>query len=485
MFDSPFTRRRLLAAGLATAAIGGLPAIGSARAVTPGPRRLLVERRILDVGGRAAPVFGLRRPDGAHGIALDPGERFAVDLDNRCGEPTIVHWHGQTPPVAQDGVAGPSVPPLADGEVRAYDFDARPGTHWMHAHHGLQELRLLAAPLVVRTGDDVRADVQEVTILLHDFSFTDPAELLARLTGGMGMGHAGHAMPGVAAGGASMDHAGHTMAMGADLNDVEYDAYLANDRTLDDPQVIAVERGGRVRLRLINGAASTAFHIDLGALGGTVVAADGNPVHPVAGHRFGMAMGQRLDILVTIPAGGGAFPVLAQREGDRRRTGVVLATPGAGITRVDDHADAAAGAVDLSLERRLAALDPLMARPANRTITIRLSGAMMPYVWTIDDRPYGRHEPLRVRSGERIVLTMVNDTGMAHPMHLHGHHVQVVAVDGAAIAGAVRDTVLVPVAGSVTVAFDADNPGRWLLHCHNLLHMATGMMTEVVYDGAA
>jgi len=70
---------------------------------------------------------------------------------------------------------------------------------------------------------------------------------------------------------------------------------------------------------------------------------------------------------------------------------------------------------------------------------------------------------------------------MAHPMHLHGHHFQVVAIDGTPVSGAVRDTVLVPVNGTVTLAFDAENPGRWLFHCHNLYHMATGMMTEVTY----
>ncbi|MFX5084807.1 copper oxidase, partial [Acinetobacter baumannii] len=78
---------------------------------------------------------------------------------------------------------------------------------------------------------------------------------------------------------------GHGMpgGMAMDLNDVEYDAYLANDRTLADPEVVRVERGGRARLRVINGATSTAFHLDLGRLTGQVIAADGNPVHPVEG----------------------------------------------------------------------------------------------------------------------------------------------------------------------------------------------------------
>lgn len=267
-----------------------------------------------------------------------------------------------------------------------------------------------------------------------------------------------------------------------DLNDVEYDAYLANDRTLDDPEVVAVERGGRVRLRLINGATSTAFWIDLGTLQGTVVAVDGNPVRPVTGRRFPMTMGQRVDILVQLPAGGGgAFPILAQREGDRERTGIILATPRANVTKMANRGETIAVPVDLSLEQRLVAVEPLAARPADARFRIALTGSMMPYVWSIDGRVYGEHRPLEVTRGQRVVVEMVNESQMAHPMHLHGHHFQVVGLNGQSVNGAVRDTVLVPVNGSVSVAFNADNPGRWPLHCHNLMHMATGMMTEVVY----
>ena len=475
------TRRRFLASAAAAAALGGvstlIPAtVRPARAAAP--TRLAVERRVLEVMGKPASVFGIRQPDGTSGLFLDPGQRFLVDLANRAGEDTVIHWHGMTPPYAQDGVADANRPPVRDGAGQTYDFEPRPGTHWMHSHHGLQEQRLMAAPLIVRTAEDRREDAQEVTVLLHDFTFRDPADILATLTGG-GMAHGGH-------GGHGGGHgSGHGAAM--DLNDVEYDAYLANDRTLDDPEVVRVERGGRVRLRLINGATSTAFHIDLGTLDGTVIAADGNPVKPVAGRRFGMVMGQRLDILVQLPAGGGAFPILAQREGDRRRTGIVLATPGAAVGRTAGLAGSAAGPVDLSLERRLTALEPLAPRPTDAAFTIRLTGGMAPYVWTIDDRPFGEHRPLTVRRGQRVTVTMVNESPMAHPMHLHGQHFQVTALNGTAangtaLAGAVRDTVLVPLNGSVTIAFDADNPGRWPLHCHNLLHMAAGMMTELVYD---
>ena len=498
------SRRRLLATGAASVSFAALPP-GRASA---GTTRLTIERRSLDVNGRPAMVFGIRQDSGAVGIALDPGQRFAVDLRNRAGVPTIIHWHGQIPPVRQDGVTQTGLETLIPaGADQAYDYVPRPGTYWMHSHHGLQEQQLMAAPLVVRTRADLRADAQEVTVLLQDFTFRDPQEILAGLRhagmamrapaapGGSRMAgmattlEGGRAMPDAAKFGAAMSGSGMRMrsdgsaAGGMDLNDVAYDAFLANDRTLADPEVVRTERGGQVRLRLINGAAATAFWIDLGALDGTVVAVDGDPVHPVAVRRVPIAEAQRVDVLLRIPAGGGAFPVLAQREGDRPRTGIVLATPGATVRKLLPDAQAAAGPVDLSLERRLRARFPLAPRRPDLVYRVALTGQMMPFIWGIDGRTWSDRLPLEVAQGKRVAFDLVNRTAMAHPMHLHGHHFQVQALNGVRFSGAMRDTVLVPIGGTVRIAFDADSPGRWLFHCHNLYHMASGMMTEVAYAG--
>jgi FtsP/CotA-like multicopper oxidase with cupredoxin domain len=264
---------------------------------------------------------------------------------------------------------------------------------------------------------------------------------------------------------------GSGMAM--DLNDIDYDAFLANDRTLADPEVIRVEPGGRVRLRLINGASATQFWIDLGGLTGTVVAADGHPVRPVRATRLPIAMAQRLDILIDLP-GNGAYPILAQVEGKRARTGIILATSGAPVSRLAADAEDNAPPVDLSLEHRLEAATPLAPRTPDVRHRVILTGTMAPYAWSLNGEYWPNVTPLMIATGQRVTIEMVNHSMMAHPMH---------ALNGTALGGAVRDTVLVPPMGGVTIAFDADNPGRWAFHCHNLYHMVTGMMTEVRYPG--
>jgi FtsP/CotA-like multicopper oxidase with cupredoxin domain len=425
-----------------------------------------------------------------------------VELTNNLDVATLIHWHGQIPPNAQDGVPDMPMPLLAPGEARGYDFAPMPGTYWMHAHVPLHEMRLLAAPLIVRSAEDVTADRQEVVLFLHDFSFKAPEEVMAEIVGGHGdaVSHGGSHSTGVG-GMSGMDHGamgnmpmggmdhgamggmmgtGPMGGMAMDLNDYNWDAYLANDRTLSDPEVVQVERGGRIRLRVINGAAATVFWIDTGAASARLVAVDGHAVQPLSGSRFGLAMGQRLDLEIDLPAEGGAWPILALREGARERTGIVLATARAEVRRIAALADAQAPSfdTDLAQESRLTARDPLPERAVDRRHLLMLSGSMQPYVWTINGATWGSHRPVAARSGERVVLSFHNMSMMGHPMHLHGHVFQVVGLNGRRISGALRDTVYVPPISMVDVALDAGEAARWMLHCHHMPHLATGMMTE-------
>lgn len=461
-----------------TAAGTATPALGATT------RSLSIAKRVIEINGKAADVFGLLQPDGTTGLTLQAGEQFDVALTNNIDAPTLIHWHGLTPPWGMDGVPDNPAALLSAAEARRYTFPVGAGgTHWMHAHT-LQEQNLLAAPLIVRTAEDLKRDEQEVVILLHDFSFTPAEELLSRLkgasagAGGMAMDHGA-----MAQGTAGGTHGGHMSGMAMpemaamDLNDIEYDAYLANDRTLDDPQVVQTEKGGRVRLRIINGATATAFTIDTGSLNGKLVAVDGQAVQPIPGSRFPASMGQRLDILLELPKAGGAYPVLALREGSPERTGIILASPGAEVTKVATAGSEKGPVLGLELEQSLRAVEPLAVRPADHRFALGLSGNMAGYTWQIEGG-----DRLDVKRGGRVEIAMQNMSMMAHPMHLHGHHFQVVGVNGSALQGAVRDTVLIPPMASVTIAFDAINPGRWPLHCHHLYHMATGMMSFVAYE---
>lgn len=487
-------RRLFLKTALAGAALSTFP---FGPALASASHDLSIGTRALEVRGRAATVYGLTGSDGKSGLTLDAGTEFNVLLRNGLDEATLVHWHGLTPPWTDDGVPGAPAPHLGAGEERRYRFPVGPGgTHWMHAHT-LQEQALLAAPLIVRTAEDRAADEQEVVLMLHDFSFKSPEELLAGLREGGAHGHGrmgmtgpgmmgrgmtndgvpGHGGMGMMGGG--MGH-GRMMA-GTDLNDIEYDAYLANDRTLDDPEIVRVDRNGTVRLRIINAATATAFTVDLGALHGDLIAVDGQPVVPVSGSRFPLAMGQRADVRLRLPAEGGSFPVLALREGAPERTGIVLATTGALVPRLPGAGDEAGPVLDLGLESRLRAVRPLAARQADSRHSVHLSGMMMSgYQWYMHG-----HDTIAARRGDRVEITMMNMSMMAHPMHLHGHHFQVVAINGATYPGAVRDTVNVPPMHSVTIAVDANNPGRWAFHCHHLYHMAAGMMGTFAYRGTA
>jgi len=280
----------------------------------------------------------------------------------------------------------------------------------------------------------------------------------------------------------------HAPAMAKpDANDVNYDAYLTNDRTLADPEVVRVEKNGRVRLRIINGSSGTNFFVSLGVLKGELIATDGMAVHPVSGSRFPLAVAQRIDVRVQLSPHG-VFPILAFRENATELTGIILATAGASIKKLVTQNAASAGLLTLELESKLVAAEPLAAKPIDQSYDLRLQGNMALYEWPINGivfdvaHPRGQKAQVRVKRGQRIALRFINETGMSHPMHLHGHSFQVIAINGRSLQGALRDTVLVPPKTSVTVAFDADNPGIWYLHCHILWHLAAGMATLVQYE---
>jgi FtsP/CotA-like multicopper oxidase with cupredoxin domain len=278
------------------------------------------------------------------------------------------------------------------------------------------------------------------------------------------------------------------MAMKPDANDVNYDAYLANDRTLLDPEVVKVEKSGRVRLRIINASSGTNYFVDLGSLTGELIATDGMPVKPFRGSRFPIAIAQRLDVLLELPREGGSFPILALRELATEQTGIILATPGAAISKLPTSGTSPTGLLSLEQESQLSAVDPLATKPVAQTTILRLQGNMARYEWGINDvvfdvaNPSSERPQVLVKAAQRVAIKFVNETPMSHPMHLHGHTFQVVGINDRRISGPLRDTVLVPGKTNVTVELDAMNPGLWYIHCHILWHLAAGMAALLQYE---
>src|SRR6516162_5613332 len=181
------SRRTVIMAGLAASA--DLYSIARAQNPSAGgpdsnapPRTILqLQRRNIVVNGKPASVYGIRQPDGTVGITTDVRKPFRVRVENKIDEPSLIHWHGLTPPWQQDGVPGVSGPPIPSGGTADYDFPLRfGGTFWMHSHQGLQEQPLMAAPLIIHDQRD-RPDQHEIVVMLADFSFTPPDQIFAEL----------------------------------------------------------------------------------------------------------------------------------------------------------------------------------------------------------------------------------------------------------------------------------------------------------------
>jgi FtsP/CotA-like multicopper oxidase with cupredoxin domain len=170
--------------------------------------------------------------------------------------------------------------------------------------------------------------------------------------------------------------------------DVRYDALLANRRTLDDPEIISVGAGESVLLRLIAASSNQNFYVDTGALEAEILAVDGKAVRPIKGSFFQLGVAQRIDLKVTIPKEGGAYPILAQGEGTKLLCGVVLLTKGASVPRLSRNTSVSTAALDNTQEKRLQAMNPLPDRTIDRTLPATLGGNMATYVWTINGAAY-------------------------------------------------------------------------------------------------
>jgi len=462
----------------------GDPRVAAVEAARKGTR--LVEQALsaqivpVDLAGRIVNTWAYGSGPAAAPIRVRKGERLKVNLTNALPEATTIHWHGLALRNDMDGVPDMTQPKVQPGTRFTYEFTvANAGTYFFHPHMGPQLDRGLYSPLIVEDPDEPSAPDAEHVLVLDDWldgiDGATPESTLEGLKTKMSRGMEGMAGMNHGGGSGGTGMATSTLLRG-DAGDVAYPLHLINGKPPADRPTFMSPVGGRTRLRVINAGSDTAYRFAVGGHRLTVTHSDGFPVLPFDVDTILIGMGERYD--VTVSPQSGAWPIVASAEG-KNATAV-------GVLRTTDAAASAAPQSDASLPEldrevlRYADLKPhasvaLQNRPVDKTIKLRLTGDMMSYNWSLNDKRFPDTDKLIAREGQRVRIEMTNESMMWHPMHLHGH---TFALDG---NGLRKDTINVLPGETQAIILDADNPGQWMMHCHNTYHLEQGMATTLSY----
>jgi multicopper oxidase len=477
---------------LSSAAVGGAALAGSpvARAATPKeagyvPRPnatqyvIAVGRTSINPdGAQSVPaILGNGRLPGPE-IRVREGDLLRVLVENRLPDSaTSIHWHGLLDPAAMDGVPDVSNVPIAPGRMYVYEYPIRQaGTYWYHSHVGFQEQQGCYGAFIIQPAHEPLHTEHDAVVLLGDWLHRSPEEVFAELRrGSESMGEMKGEMKGGMNPGAAQQ-GGMRMKGGADLSDVKYAAFLLNGRAANDPWSLSVRPGERVRLRLIDGGASTYFRVGLDGHKLQVTHADGLAVEPVTVDHLLIGMGETYDAVVKITAPGSYTLHAVAMDGSGQALGVIH-TPGV-APQPNREMPTFTGRALSYADLRATTATTLPDGPA-RTFRLPLQGDMARYVWMIDGQVWPKVDPLLIRRGDRVQLELVNETGMWHPMHLHGHFFRV--LQGAGERCPLKHTANVPPGETLNIEFTADNPGQWFFHCHNAYHLEAGMAREFQY----
>ncbi|MEG9269524.1 copper resistance system multicopper oxidase [Qipengyuania sp. Mu-71] len=492
--------------------------------------------------GRSGHAFAVNGTVPGPLVRLREGQTARLHVTNNLDEDSSIHWHGLLVPFQFDGVPGVSFPGIKPGETFTYEFPIRQsGTYWWHSHSGLQEQAGHYGPIIIESAEpDPRYD-RDYVVLLSEFTPLHPHEIMRKLKVGehyfqrqMQTATEGD-MPG------EMRRMWGQMRMNPrDISDVTGTAYtfLINGHGPQDDLQLAFAPGERVRLRVINGSAMTFFNVRIPGVPITVIAADGQDVDAVQVDEFQIGVAETYDVIVTPPDGSHAIVAEAM---DRSGMGISSLTSHQGhiatapplreiptLTMADmgmmdhsgmngmqgmDHSmrdkslvpdDVEVGpGVDMiapmpmdrmdfpglgldGVGHRVLRYTDLKARRMNphrsidREMEIHLTGNMERYMWSFDGKKFTAvtDDPIRFGYDERVRVKLVNQTMMAHPIHLHGHFFEL--VNGADhMHQPLKHTVIVQPGGTATFDLTANEPGDWAFHCHLLYHMHAGMMQVV------
>lgn len=400
-------------------------------------------------------------------IRARQGDRLRVIVENALEEETTVHWHGVRVPNRMDGVPHLTQEPIKPRGSFTYEFDLHDaGTFWYHPHQRSfeQVARGLYAPLIVEEKQPIQVD-RDLTWVLDDWRLDGSGQI----SGGFGSRH-------------------DAMMAGRVGNTVTINGRL--------PQPLSVRSGERVRLRLINAANARIFGLNFGENRPSIIAIDGQPVRP---HEpsgpilLGPAM--RVDLVLDMMAAPGSRAQIIDNfyQGlEYPLTEIVYSAPPLRKAPLSAPIDLPANPLR----------EPQLENAAHHEVVF--GGGMMGMMsgggmmrrgmmggggmggmmgWTVNGvSATGHvHEPmLTIPRGRTAVMSLKNQTAWWHPIHLHGHSFRVISRNGRPTAHKEwQDTVLIAPQETAQIAFVADNPGDWMLHCHILEHQAAGMMAAI------
>lgn len=429
------------------------------------------QRRIAPEPHPETPVWSYNGSVPGPEIRVRQGERLRVLVENRLEEETTVHWHGIRVPNAMDGVPHLTQPPILPGGSFVYEFDALDaGTFWYHPHHRSSEQsgRGLAGALIVEEAEPLRVD-RELTWVLDDWRLTPQAEI--------------------------SDDFGHP-------HDMSHAGRIGNTVTINGriPDALPVRAGERIRLRLVNVANARVFGLEFQDHDPIVVALDGHPVtpHRPSDGRVVLGPAMRVDLVIDMTASPGARADVIDSFYRERAYHLVEIAYGQESLRDGAPSWPVALApnplpepqIDTAIRHEIVfgggAMAPLVMSQMAETTRAALPApeAMAEMMragrfWFLNNHPaHDHHAPMLTLERDRsYVFAMTNATAWHHPIHLHGHAFRVIARDGRATEHREwQDTVLMSPGERVDVAFVADNPGDWMLHCHVHEHHASGMM---------
>lgn len=430
------------------------------------------------------------------------GQRFRARFINNTGGLSTIHWHGMILPNDMDGVPYVTQAPVPNGGEFIYTFKPDPpGFRWYHSHMGDQAALGLFGAFLVEDPRDARADV-EVVLILHDIP--DIRSLWAALAGKSTATM--NVPPGLTPNGMQalpaadpLHRRGGMGGMGGQppsmrpmpmADAVAYLSHCVSGAAYPHTRPLIVKVGQTVRLRILNASPTLTHYVRLAGHRLRVTHSDGNPMPrdvTVDALRIGVA--ERYDAWFEVTRPGAWMLTSLMGDIHDHRQSVLIRTEDA-AHRLPEVPPPSLEGVELFTYRLAGVGMPLPPGehawfgPANVRKTLLLGGGEPGHRhWTIDGKIWPHTPKIDVRSGDRVQIHFKNPTDMDHPMHLHGHVFELVEASGERLRYPLpKDTTLVPAGSTATWRFLADSPpGRWVLHCHNIVHQMDGMMTEVDY----